>query len=283
MSEARPRISVVVPVFNNERYLREALQSVLDQTAGDFEIVVADQRSTDGSRALVESFDDPRIRLVVNETSTGAVANWNLVTAEARGRYVKLLCADDVLYPDCLERQAAVLDDPANANVALVTARHDVIDEAGRPKLVRGFRKRGRLAGHEAIRAMARSGTNFVGEPSGVMFRAEAYRAAGPWEERARYVVDMEMWTRLLLQGDVFVVGEVLSAFRTQRGSWSNSLEAETQTADMRWLLERLASDERYGVSRADVRRGMRRAWVNSQLRRVFYRRFLHGGGAGGE
>ncbi|HEY3316894.1 MAG TPA: glycosyltransferase [Coriobacteriia bacterium] len=276
MTGAEPRISVVVPVFNNDRYLGETLRRVLDQTAGDFEVVVCDQASTDTSAEVSASFRDPRIRIVTNAETKGAVPNWNRGMAEARGRYVKLLCADDLLYPACLERQAAVLDDPANAGVSLVTAVHDVIDEEGKRIMARGFRKPGRMAGREAIRRVARSGSNLVGEPSGTMFRAEAYRAAGLWSESARYVVDLDMWVRLLLVGDLFVLGETLSAFRVQRGSWSNAL-THTQTADMRRLLDRMAADPAYGVSRADAALGAVGAWRDTQLRRLFYRVFLRG------
>ena len=276
MSEAAPRISVVVPVYNSARYLATTIQAVLDQAASDFELVVTDDASTDDSLAVLATFDDPRIRTFLNERNLGAVGNWNRGMAEARGRYVKLLCADDLLYPTCLERQAAVLDDPASAGVALVTAPHDVVDENGRRILARGMREPGRMRGADAIRRVARSGTNLVGEPSGTMFRAEAYAAVGPWVERARYVVDLDMWMRLLTTGDLVVVGETLSAFRVQRGSWSNAL-AHTQTGDMRWLLERMAEDPAYPVTSADVRLGTARAWVNTQLRRVFYRVFLRG------
>jgi glycosyltransferase involved in cell wall biosynthesis len=276
VSTDAPRISVVVPVYNNGPYIAETLQRVLDQTVGDYEIVVTDDASADRSAEIVASFSDPRIRFIRNERNAGAVPNWNRGMAEARGRYVKLLCADDLLYPTCLERQAAVLDDPANAGVALVTAAHDVVDEGGKRIMVRGLRSEGCMSGAEVIRRIARSGTNHIGEPSGVMFRADAYRAVGPWVEDARYVVDLDMWVRLLTVGDLYVVGETLSAFRVQRGSWSNAL-THTQTADMRRLLERMADDGAYGVTRADATLGAFGAWRNSLMRRVFYRVFLRG------
>lgn len=276
MTSGEPRVSVVVPVYNGERYLGACIDSVLAQTAGDFELIVSDNASTDRTPDIAASFGDPRIRYRRNETNMGAVPNWNAGMAEARGRYLKLLCADDVLYAACLEREAAVLDDPSNAEVSLVTAVHDVIDESGRRIMSRGFRREGRVEGREAVRRMVRGGTNFVGEPSGALFRADAWRAAGPWDEASRYVVDVEMWVRLLLRGDLFVIGTPLSAFRVQRGSWSNELK-ERQTSDFRSLAEKLAADPGSGVGRADVALATFGAWRNSQLRRVFYKLYLSG------
>lgn len=274
MSVSVPRVSVVVPVYNSGRYLATTIEAALEQTYGDFELVVSDDASTDDSLEILAGFDDRRIRVVRNERNLGAVGNWNRGMAEARGRYVKLLCADDLLYPTCLERQAGVLDEPGNAGVSLVTAPHDVVDEAGTRIVARGFREPGRMDGDAAIRRIARSGTNLVGEPSAAMFRAEAFAAVGPWVERARYVVDLDMWMRLLTQGDLFVVGETLSAFRVHRGSWSSAL-SHTQTDDMRWLLDRMAGDPAYPVKPSDARLGAARAWVNTQLRHLFYRVYL--------
>lgn len=268
-----PLISVVIPTFHSERWIAETISSVLAQTLGDFEIVVSDNSAVGATATeeIVRGFDDARIGYVRSEP-VGAVPNWNAGMARARGRYVKLLCADDLLYPTCLERQAAVLD--AEPGVALVTSVHDVVDERGERELVRGFKREGRMPGREAIRRMARSGTNLVGEPSITLFRRETYEAVGPWFEPARYVVDVDMWTKLLLAGDLYVLGETLSAFRVQRDSWSNAL-THSQTSDFAALLDRLADDERTGVGRADALLGRLGAWRNAQLRRVFYRVFL--------
>jgi glycosyltransferase involved in cell wall biosynthesis len=275
MSDPEPRISVVVPVFQGERFIADCIRSVLEQTEQDWELIVIDNGSTDHTADVVAWFPDPRIRFLVNAPNTGAVHNWNRGMAEVRGRYLKLLCADDLLYPTCLEKQAAVLDDPANEGVSLVTAQHVVIDPSGRRIIERGFKRGGRVSGRKAILRMARSGTNLVGEPGGVMFRAQAFAAVGPFSEQARYVVDLDMWMRLLLQGDAYVIDESLSAFRVQGESWSNALTS-LQTTDYADMLRRHADDGRFGISRMDVRLGTLGAWRNAQSRRIFYRMFLH-------
>ena len=159
MSEAAPLVSVVVPIYNSARYLATTIRAVLDQTLGDFELIVVDDASTDDSLAIVAGFDDPRIRAGAQRAQPRRRRQlepraWRRCAA----RYVKLLCADDLLYPTCLERQAGVLDEPGNAGVALVTAPHDVVDESGQAHHgARAPRQPGRLDGREAIRRIARA------------------------------------------------------------------------------------------------------------------------------
>lgn len=99
-----PLVSVIVPVHNGERHLGEALESVLVQTRGDLDVIVVDDGSKDGTRAVVESFGD-RVRCVARSTARGSGAARNLGVAHARGRFVAFLDHDDRWAPDKLERQ----------------------------------------------------------------------------------------------------------------------------------------------------------------------------------
>ena len=106
-----PRVSVVVPAFQNAPYIRATVASVLAQTYPDFELVVADHSSTDGTWEILQEFTtDPRVRLLRTPAGGGAVRNWNRVTEEARGELVKLVCGDDLLAPEALARQVATFD-----------------------------------------------------------------------------------------------------------------------------------------------------------------------------
>ena len=121
-----PTVSVCIPAYNAARFIGEAIGSVLAQTCRDFELVVVDDASADDTVDVVRRFSDPRLRLLRNARNLGLAGNWNRATSEARGRYVKLLCQDDLLRPDCLADQVAVLDHPGNGDVALVCARRDI-------------------------------------------------------------------------------------------------------------------------------------------------------------
>jgi len=272
MNGHTPHVSVCLPVFNGERYVRAAIASVLAQDSVDLELVVVDNASTDGTVAAVEGFDDERLRLLRNHTNVGAGRNWNRCLTEARGDLVKILCADDWLYPGALARQAAVLDAPGNEGVVLVAAARDVVDGDGRRLLRRGWGPReGRVSGGAAVRRVARRGTNLIGEPSATLFRRAAALACGEFQPEATYVVDLDYWCRLLLHGDLYVIPEALSAFRVSGGSWSVRV-ARRQTADMRALLRGLHDDPCFDVSGLDVGLGSATAAANSRLRRLLYR-----------
>ncbi len=100
-----PLVSVLLAVSNGERYLRAALESVLRQTIPDFELLVVDDGSTDGTPGILESIGDARLRVLVNADRQGLAASLNRGLEEARGRYIARLDADDVAFPTRLEQQ----------------------------------------------------------------------------------------------------------------------------------------------------------------------------------
>jgi len=94
-----PRVSVLIPSYNCARYLPEAIESVLEQKFRDFELLIRDDGSTDGSHAVIEKYAalDRRVDFHYNPVNLGAVRNWNCCLAQARGEYIQLLCCDDAL------------------------------------------------------------------------------------------------------------------------------------------------------------------------------------------
>jgi len=126
-----PRVSIGLPVYNGQRYLQKALESLLAQTFCDFEIIISDNASSDATPEICRDYAarDPRIRYVRHDTNRGAAWNFNYVFSLARGVYFKWHAHDDMLEPSFLERSVAALDrDP---QVVVAHARTRVIDEAG--------------------------------------------------------------------------------------------------------------------------------------------------------
>ena len=123
-----PTVSVVVRVYNAERHLREAVESVLAQTFADFELLAIDDGSNDASVAILESYGDPRIR-IVSQPNGGKIAAAQRGLAEARGRYVAILDADDRSAPERFARQVAYLE--AHPDVVMVGSALGIIDERG--------------------------------------------------------------------------------------------------------------------------------------------------------
>ena len=108
---AAPAVSVLVPIYNVERYLRQCLESLRDQTLADIEVICINDGSTDGSRDIIEEFlSDPRFR-VIDKPNSGYGASMNRGLDEARGRYLAILESDDFLDAPALERLLALAED----------------------------------------------------------------------------------------------------------------------------------------------------------------------------
>jgi len=107
-------VSILIPVYNREQLLGPCIQSALDQTVADMEVIVVDNASTDGTWEVCQEFAgrDQRVRIFRNETNIGPVRNWQRCFAEARGKYAKILFSDDLMYPTFLEKTLPYIDDP---------------------------------------------------------------------------------------------------------------------------------------------------------------------------
>ena len=105
-----PKVSVLMPVYNAEAYLKQAIASILNQTYGDFEFLIVNDGSTDGSRAVIESFTDARIQLIDNKNNLGIAQSRNKGLDKARGEYIALMDSDDISLPQRLAKQVAFMD-----------------------------------------------------------------------------------------------------------------------------------------------------------------------------
>lgn len=266
-----PSVSIVIPAFRNARYINETVDSALAQTYADLEVVIADHSSDDGTwEALQRYADDPRVTLMRTPPGGGAPANWNAVTAAARGTYVKLLCGDDLIAPTCVQREVEALE--AHPTAVAAAARRDLIDPAG------GILLRGRglgsleglVGGSQAIRALVRAGTNLLGEPGCVLLRREVLDRVGGWLDPYPYLIDQFTYMSVLQHGDLVALPETLASFRVSNTQWSVRLASDQgrQAAGTHWHF-RAAMPET--VSRGDVIVGNLRARLTALMRRAAY------------
>lgn len=123
--EKTPRVSIGMPVYNGERYIEEAVESLLAQTFSDFELIISDNGSTDRTKEIALSLaeKDKRIRVVANSVNRGAAYNYNSVFKLSRGKYFKWASHDDLCFPTLLERCVQVLDDSPDAVLCFTKAR----------------------------------------------------------------------------------------------------------------------------------------------------------------
>ena len=282
-----PRVSVVVPSYNNVDYIEATIDSVLAQTYPDFELVVADHSSTDGTWERLQRYaDHPRVRLRVTAAGGGAERNWNAVSAAASGELVKLVCGDDLLYPELLARQVAALD-AAGERAVLVASSRDIVDASGRPVVrdvgLAGLR--GVVDGRVALRRSVRVGANIFGEPHCVLLRRSVLTTIGGWHGDPGFLIDQATYSRALLHGDLVAVPGPLAAFRISATQWSVRL-ARSQAGSAAEMHRQLAALAPGLLSPADVRRGNAMAFARAVQRRLVYvylgRRLVGPGGQPG-
>lgn len=205
-----PAVTVLTAVHDGERHLRESVESILGQSYRDFELLVVDDASTDSSRVIVESYGDPRVRILHNEQKLGLTASLNRGMREARGRYVARQDADDVSDRNRLEHQIALLD--GRPDVALVASHYRRIDDDG---LHRGDR----FVPTEPLEIRWRLLFLNAFAHSSVTFRREVVDAIGGYDERYRYAQDYDLWSRLARRHTVVAAPEILVSYRRSSDS----------------------------------------------------------------
>jgi O-antigen biosynthesis protein len=206
-----PAVTCVITTFNRERYLPAAIQSVLAQTATDFELLVLDNASTDGTERLVASFGDPRIRYLKHPPCTIGRQR-NLGVRQARADFIAFLDDDDEWLPTKLERQLAAFR-AADPDVALVYGGFVRVDADGLEFEVHPPVLRGHVLSDLLWHADA-----FTGSASNPMLRLSAVRALGGYKDALATSEDWELYVRLAERHRVESVPDVVVRIRSHRG-----------------------------------------------------------------
>jgi glycosyltransferase involved in cell wall biosynthesis len=248
------------------------LESLLQQEFTDFEAVVVDDCSTDNTGSIIKTFADPRIRLIENETNLGLGRNWNKALSYARGKYVKLLCGDDILRPECLLRQVEALERAAYSRVVLAICNRTVINTGNKVVLRRRCPLMpGVIKGTSLIRMSVRWGTNLIGEPAVGLFRRAALDQSAKCDLSNPYAIDLNLWAELLKQGDAFVDAEYLASFRISAKAVSARIGLR-QAAYFRKFVRKLRNDPFYRISAFDALSGYVLSFQWCLLRNLFIR-----------
>lgn len=253
LRNARAMVSICVPTYQGAAWIRETLAAALAQDYPNFEVVVSDDASTDGTAALAEALGDPRVRVVRSENRRGIAVNWNRSIKAAKGEYIKPLMQDDLLEPDCLTTMTDLLD--RHPTAGFVFSPRKILLEDPTDAKARRWRDRWEIlhdglghleelnAGRRLYSVMRRGHfkMNCFGEPSAVMVRRASFEQVGLFAERMPQLLDEEMWLRLAFFADVGFVPRALVSIRVHgRSATTHNAREGIAWLDPLWLLEGL-------------------------------------------
>jgi glycosyltransferase involved in cell wall biosynthesis len=225
-----PLVSIVTPFHNAAPWLSECIRSVLAQTYENWDYLLLDNASTDGSSAIAREFSDhPRVRYVRNPDLLPQVPNYNAALAliSPDSRYCKIVQADDWIFPDCLRAMVEVFE--SSERIGLVGSYYL------KGNLVRGYGlpcSRAPFEGKEVVRRLLRDGLYIFGSPSAHMYRSSIVRSRQPFYAEGRYHEDTDACIDILADWDFGFVPQVLSYLRTG----NESITSHVKTFGPRYL-----------------------------------------------
>lgn len=241
MNPRAPVVSVVTPFYNTAPYLAECIESVLAQSFRDFEYILVDNQSTDGSAAIAERYavQDSRIRVIRNREFLSQVRNYNHALRQiAPGtRYCKVVQADDWIFPRCLEEMVGVAD--AHPSAGMVGAytlieRNLYLDGLPYPSAL--------VPGREVCRRFLLDGLYVWGSPTATLLRADLVRSRNPFYDERSPLEDVDICFELLGQADFGFVHQVLTFTRRENESLMSGLKHFGVL-----VLARMMASEKYG------------------------------------
>ncbi|MCP3670467.1 MAG: glycosyltransferase family 2 protein [Gammaproteobacteria bacterium] len=225
-------VSVIIPMYNAEAYIKDAIQCVLNQTYSDYEILIINDGSTDSSLKICQQFSDPRIR-IITQSNRGLAGARNTGIRNARGHYLAFLDADDRWQPEKLKHHVNHLS--RDSKVGISYSQSYLMDDDGNPM---GMTQKPKLIGITAIDILCR---NPIGNGSAPVIRREVFneisytsRLYGTnedfyFDELFRQSEDIECWTRIALTTDWKFegIGLPLTWYRINAGGLSANLDAQ--------------------------------------------------------
>lgn len=219
-----PKVSVIIPSYNHEKFVAVAIQSVLDQTYQDFEIIIVDDGSMDGTVSEIRKFDDSRIRLHCFEKNYGACLAANKCIELSTGKYIAMLSSDDIFFPEKLATQVKFLDE--HPYVGAVFSKAEIINENGESFedkdhfYCRVFEQPNRTR-YEWLNHFFYSG-NCLCHPS-VLIRKVCYNDIGTYDPRLAQLPDLDFWIRLCFRYDIHILPDKLIKFRVRNNEMNSS------------------------------------------------------------
>jgi len=238
INKIQPLISVCIPTFNGEKYLKEALESVKNQTYKNIEVIISDDESKDNTLEIVNEFKET-VNFPVHIYShipNGIGANWNNSIEKSNGEYIKFLFQDDILKPNCIEVMYNYL---INNELEVVISKRDIIDSNSKKvysgRWFESFNDLQKIADLDfkdfiifdipTINNISFSRflvDNIFGEPCVSLFSKKLYKEIGPYDTNLKQCLDYIYYLRILKKYNIGIIEEKLVSFRIHLEQASN-------------------------------------------------------------
>lgn len=225
-----PLVSICIPTYQGEKFIKEALSSVLSQTYPHIEIIFSDDASTDKTVEIAKLFKEKssvNFNIIIHK-QYGLVHNWNFCVSQAKGKYIKFLFQDDLLEPDCVEQMVKLAEQ--NEHIGLVFSPRGMILAEGAdsdPGCMGVYQECGNLhkawsylkpiqSGQELLLDpnLIKDPINKIGEPSSVLIRKQVFDKVGLFDSSLYQLIDVDMWFRIMSHYKIGFVDKTLSHFR---------------------------------------------------------------------
>ncbi|OGI18607.1 MAG: hypothetical protein A2287_10745 [Candidatus Melainabacteria bacterium RIFOXYA12_FULL_32_12] len=217
----KPFISICLPNYNYEKFLREAIESVLEQTFTNFELIIGDNASTDSSVEIIKSYNDPRIKFYQNESNISLYANINKCKDQAQGELIGVLHSDDKYHPDFLQEVVEAYIENPNHKVFItgVNFWHHEKDE-----LIpwHPYKTAGIISKYEAL--MRLTAENNIGNGINVILHKDCFKKVEMYPNRYKYAADYDLWMRLAEKFEFVYIPKVLAYYRIHDSNLSHKV-----------------------------------------------------------
>lgn len=233
-----PQVTVILPVYNAEKYVYDAIESILKQTFTDFELLIFNDCSTDASRNIILSFQDSRIRLIDSPVNTGYVKHLNEGLKQAQGKYIARMDADDIAAPDRFMKQLHFLDQHIE-----VAACGSWIEFIGSQVGVLEY-----PVDHKDIVTQLFLFGNAMAHPAVMMRRSVLIDHELRYEERLEPAEDYELWYRISKVGRLHNIPDVLLKYRMHDRNES-VVKKEKQNRAVVEIRDQLLNDQGWGTA----------------------------------
>ena len=263
-------ILVFVPTYNSEKYLRQCLDSVLQQTFQDWQCVISDDASTDKSVEIAREYEkiDSRFKVLTHEQNVGAANNWNRAKENNNSFATKILCADDYLLKDALQEQLDILQ---RNQTAIVFSERYIVFPSGKKLHPRLPKYASNISFNDAFKFYINLGRNIFGEPVSALFRSDLFVKSEGFYPKFEYSLDTSGYMAIARGHDVTFDNSIVGAFRVSKSQWSHKLKGK-QFAHVFDFIDHLVEVEGIQVSKTEVLIGKIKVMGANLLRVVLYK-----------